>query len=53
MSRLKISPIERPQSYEEIQTSTALQNLPTRITDDEIQTVKLVIEQLPTTDDAE
>jgi len=45
--RMKEHPNERPERYEEILASPAIQSLPKEITDEEVEMVKNVIEQIP------
>ncbi len=45
--RMKEHPTERPERYEEILASPAIQSLPKEITDEEVKMVKNVIEQIP------
>jgi len=44
---MKEHPTDRPERYEEIFASPAIQSLPKEITDEEVEMVKNVIEQIP------
>jgi hypothetical protein len=45
--RLKIKQVERPATYDEIQTSPAMRSLPAEITKEETDMVKNVIGNIP------
>jgi hypothetical protein len=44
---MKEHPTERPERYEEILESPAIQSLPKEITDEEVEMVKNVMKQIP------
>ncbi|CAF0742109.1 unnamed protein product [Rotaria sp. Silwood1] len=48
---LKIQPEDRPERYENILTSPAIQSLPTEITKEEEEMVKIIIEHIPQAND--